>query len=232
MTGYRIFSILLALAIGGGGVFGVYWARRSSGTGPDPMVTVQPLSPSGQPEQLSAYASRVDWPTLDALVSAVDVIAVVEWHGDRDETVGLPAADGLLKDSRVDLLRSFESVRVLKGANVPGSFEARTSRANIFQPRASIPLGMTLTYAVQDLAEDTRYVVFLKQLSPEQGGGYGFWGEPGVAELKGNALRWLVTAEYQEDKRKAGQPMGSAGAVAAFDGITIDKIEQAVADGR
>lgn len=228
MTRHRRLAFLVLLSVVGGAVVGTYWAQKSNEMERSSSVTAQTSSMDRSSAPNSANMSRVDWPTLDALVKAVDVIAVVQWQGDRDETVGLAAADGFEKDSRVDVLRSFESIRTLKGADAPAVFEARTTRSNTFQPRVSIPNQVTLDHEVVSLEKGKQYVVFLKRL-PTATGEFGFWGEPGIAEVNGGTLKWLVTSDYREDKERARKSMGSAGAVSAFDSLTLASVQQAIA---
>ena len=219
---------IVAAGVTSGVIGGVVWSDESRAIPPEPS-SVQLDEPNSSPRS-QVIVSRVDWPILDALLKGVDVVVVVEWQGDRDEVVGLSGVDGTSTDSRVDVHRAFETISVLMGGDqVPAQFEARATRSNTFSPRESIPGGATLVTSLVELAAGREYVLFLKQLPAERGGGFGFWGEPGIAEVRDGRLIWKVTQEYRDDKRRAGKAITTDGVILAFDGATMADLVAAVA---
>ena len=168
---------------------------------------------------VTVTASRLDWPDAQTLVGASDVIALVRWVGDREETVSLPSASHAVTDSRIDVLRSFETIDVIKGTDVPATFEASIARSNTMIPRPSIPDGLTLEQEVVQLDATETYVVFLAHQDGAAADQFSFRGEPAIARVQGEKLEWVVTAEYSATNTRFGA--GSDGATRRFDGQTV-----------
>jgi|GEM_PF-4172950 len=179
--------------------------------------------PTGPVGSAVVIGSRLDWPSVDALLAASDVVAVVRWVGDREETVGLPSVDGTVLDSRIDVVREFRTVEVLKGAALPTEFEASTTRTNTFVPRPNIPQGATLHQEVIELNRNDTYVVFLRQAA---GGEMLFIGEPSLARIDADRLHWMVSSDYVSDKARTAVSLGNDGATQAFDGQSVESIRQ------
>lgn len=173
----------------------------------------------------TSAGSRIDHGSPSELVRAVDVIVVATWVADEEKTIGLASAiDGAARAERVDVLRSFRTVEVLKGSAPPPQFVTRTTRSNSAAPRGAVP-GSTMESEVAQLKVGTQYVLFLKQLTDEQGGGLGFWGEPRLAEVSPTALKWIVSNGYRLDKQARRIGLGANGAAAAFD-ISLDELRR------
>ena len=180
------------------------------------------------PGAVAISASRVDFPDPADRVSSVEIVVIARWTGDSRETVGLPSrADGEVRGERVDVHREFDTVRVLKGGPLTAHFSAVTSASNTTFARPGQHADVLATEPVV-LSRGRDYVLFLKELTPEQGSGYGFWGEPGIAAVMGSTLQWSVTDGYRHEMSSRRKPLGTGGAGLAFD-ITLEQLESLIA---
>ncbi len=134
---------IVAAGVTSGVIGGVVWSDESRAIPPEPS-SVQLDEPNSSPRS-QVIGSRVDWPSLDALVKAVDVVVVVEWQGDRDEVVGLSGVDGTSTDSRVDVHRAFETISVLMGGDqVPAQLKRGPRGPTLSVPGRVFPEGQRL----------------------------------------------------------------------------------------
>ncbi len=184
---------------------------------------------NGVPQQSTGITvSLFTHASPEKLVAAVDVIVVATWIEDTERVVADPSPQ---PGERVEVLRSFRLVRTLKGST-PKEFSAVTTRLTTSGPRSGGLPSWSMASSVQALRQGQEYVLFLKlkQLNEEPGLSLSFWGQPGLAELNGDSLTWLLSDEFARDRAQRQQPPGAGGAGPIFD-ISIPDLEKIIAVG-
>ncbi len=150
--------------------------------------------------------SRVVYASPLELIKSADLIASATFVDESEFEVAIPSAvDGASHASRKDVVRRFRVVEVLKGDTAVAGDEisAIVTTSNSFP----MPNGQTATVAAEHpvLEPGAVYVVFLKRTASSLAKSpWSFFGEPEVASLIGDDVKFLITPGYRKELLERG----------------------------